>query len=155
MRYGKFTLHFILKELEMNLRNIILDLCGFINLAFGFMLLTGWYFVPNINEYMWVPGTVTIVSWVILSVLYNSASKKEANILYDEMVIQRYYQLMSLGYVVLNISVFILFSIQDWQNWSFELAQNLILNLSGLMFLIWGLLLIIFVIKDITGEKNG
>ena len=96
MRYGKFTLHFILKELEMNLRNIILGLCGFISLAFGFMLLTGWYFVPNINEYMWVPGTVTLVSWVILSVLYNSASKKEANILYDEMVIQRYYQLMSL-----------------------------------------------------------
>ena len=132
----------------MFIRNTLLVLCGAINVFFGIQLITNWHLIDGIEQYMWVPGTVTLIGAGVLSFMYHIMSRKQARVLYDELVVQRLYKLGAYGYGIIGIGVFVLFSLQDWENWSFQAANMLLLNLSGLMFLTFGLLLLGFLVSD-------
>ena len=69
---------------------------------------------------------------------------QSANMLFDELTIDRFRSLTSDGYAIVNIGVFILFGIQDWQNWNFSAANTLLIDLSAMMFLVWGGLMVVF-----------
>lgn len=132
----------------MLIRNALFVLCGSINVLFGIQLITDWHLINGIEQYMWVPGMVTLIGWGILCFMYQIMSRKQARVLYDELVVQRLYKLAACGYAAVGIGVFVLFSLQDWENWSFEAANMLLLNISGVMFLTFGLLLLGFLVSD-------
>ncbi len=132
----------------MFIRNTLLVLCGAINVFFGIQLITNWHLIDGIEQYMWVPGTVTLIGAGVLSLMYHIMSRKQARVLYDELVVQRLYKLGAYGYGITGIGVFVLFSLQDWENWSFQAANMLLLNISGVMFLTFGLLLLGFLVSD-------
>jgi uncharacterized protein with PQ loop repeat len=54
-----------------------------------------------------------------------------------------------------GIGIFVLFSIQDWANWSFQNANNMIYQIAAFAWLIFGVLLTIFAIGDYKEYKNG
>ena len=78
-----------------------------------------------------------------------------ANMLFDELTIDRFRSLTSDGYAIVNIGVFILFGIQDWQNWNFSAANTLLIDLSAMMFLVWGGLMVVFVVKEWPEASYG
>ena len=51
--------------------------------------------------------------------------------------------------------IFVLFSIQDWSNWSFELANNMIYQIAAFAWLIFGMLLVWFSVGDYKESKSG
>ena len=63
--------------------------------------------------------------------------------------------IVAAGYVINGIGIFILFSVQDWQNWSFELANNMIYQIAAFAWLIFGMLLVWFSIGDYRESKSG
>ena len=63
--------------------------------------------------------------------------------------------LLQQGYVINGIGIFVLFSIQDWQNWSFELANNMIYQIAAFAWLIFGMLLVWFSVGDYRESKSG
>jgi hypothetical protein len=75
--------------------------------------------------------------------------------LYDEFTALRYYKLATAGYVINGIGIFILFSVQDWQNWSFEQANNMIYQIAAFAWLIFGMLLVWFSVGDYQESKSG
>ncbi|MGB0261671.1 MAG: hypothetical protein ACPGCY_02610 [Henriciella sp.] len=139
----------------MLIRNTLLVLCGAINVFFGIQLIANWHLINGIEQYMWVPGTITLTCYAVLSIMYHIMPRKQANVMYDELVKQRFYKFGAFGYAAVGFGVFVLFSIQDWENWSFAAANTLLLNLSGLMFLTFGALLLAFFVSDMEPSDLG
>ena len=139
----------------LTLRNYLLIICGAVQLFFAFQLFFRFDFLPNLTAYMWLPGIATFLSWLSLSGVYGFASRRNANMLFDELTIDRFRSLTSDGYAIVNIGVFILFSIQDWQNWNFTAANTLLIDLSAMMFLVWGGLIVVFVVKEWPEASYG
>ena len=104
---------------------------------------------------MFIPGICIFVSSGILTASYYLENKKINNILYDEYTALRYYKIASIGYVLNGIGIFVLFSIQDWANWSFQNANNMIYQIAAFAWLIFGVLLTIFAVGDYKEYKNG
>ena len=98
----------------LTLRNYLLIICGAVQLSLRFNSSFGSTFLPNLTAYMWLPGIATFLSWLSLSGVYGFASRRNANMLFDELTIDRFRSLTSDGYAIVNVGVFILFSIQDW-----------------------------------------
>ena len=111
--------------------------------------------ISNHDLFMFIPGILVFVGSGILTASYYLGDKKINNILYDEYTALRYYKIAAAGYALNGIGIFILFSIQDWSNWNFENANNMIYQIAAFAWLIFGVLLTIFSIGDYKEYKNG
>ena len=108
------------------------------------------------HDIMFIPGVLVFLGSGYLTLSYYFLSDETSNnALYDEFTALRYYKLASAGYVINGIGIFILFSIQDWQNWSFELANNMIYQIAAFAWLIFGMLLVWFSMGDYRESKSG
>ena len=141
-------------------RFLIVFVCGIVQIFYATYLLLdlfgislGWHI--NNHIFMFVPGLLVFVSSGILCVSYYFGDKKTNNILYDEYTALRYYKIAAVGYVLNGIGIFILFSIQDWANWNFQNANNMIYQIAAFAWLTFGILLTIFSIGDYKEYKNG
>ena len=54
-----------------------------------------------------------------------------------------------------GIGIFVLYSMQDWSNWSFELANNMIYQIAAFAWLVFGALLVWFALGDLRESRNG
>ena len=118
----------------------------------GFSL--GWH--RSNHNIMFVPGVLVFLgaAYLTLSYYYLDTNKIN-NALYDEFIALRAYKLGSLGYGLNGIGIFILFSIQDWSNWSFQMANSMIYQIAAFAWLVFGVLLVSFSIGDYQESKSG
>ena len=141
-------------------RFLIVFICGIVQIFYAtylFLDLSGFSFGWHIDNhiFMFVPGILVFVSSGILCGSYYFGDNKTNNILYDEYTANRYYKTAAAGYVLNGIGIFILFSIQDWANWSFQNANNMIYQIAAFAWLTFGILLTIFSLGDYKEYKNG
>ena len=139
---------------------MIVFVCGIVQIFYATYLLLdlfgislGWHI--NNHIFMFVPGLLVFVSSGILCASYYFGDKKTNNILYDEYTALRYYKIAAIGYVLNGIGIFILFSIQDWANWNFQNANNMIYQIAAFAWLTFGVLLTVFSIGDYKESKDG
>ena len=119
-------------------------------LGFGF----GWH-LSNHNI-MFVPGVLVFMGAAYLTLSYYYLdTKKINNALYDEFTALRAYKLGSIGYGLNGMGIFIIFSIQDWSNWSFQMANSMIYQIAAFAWLVFGMLLVSFSIGDYQESKSG
>ena len=104
---------------------------------------------------MFIPGILVFVGSGILTASYYLGNSKNSNILYDEYTALRYYKIAAAGYALNGIGIFVLFSIQDWADWSFQNANDMIYQIAAFAWLIFGILLTIFSVGDYKEFKNG
>jgi hypothetical protein len=118
----------------------------------GFNL--GWH-LSNSNI-MFVPGVLVFLGAAYLTFSYYFLdSQKVNNALYDEFTALRAYKLGSVGYGLNGMGIFILFSIQDWSNWSFQMANSMIYQIAAFAWLVFGVLLVCFSVGDYQESKIG
>ena len=142
-------------------RFLVLFICGTLQVFFATYLLLellgvglSWHLMNH--DIMFIPGILVFLGSGYLTLSYYFLSDETSNnALYDEFTVLRYYKLAAAGYVINGIGIFILFSVQDWQNWSFELANNMIYQIAAFAWLIFGMLLVWFSIGDYRESKSG
>jgi uncharacterized protein with PQ loop repeat len=113
----------------------------------------GWYITSN--NVMFAPGIFVFLVSGYLTASYYLGDRQKNNALYDEYTALRYYKTAALGYAINGVGIFVLFSIQDWSNWSFELANNMIYQIAAFAWLIFGMLLVWFSVGDYKESKSG
>ena len=141
-------------------RFLIIFVCGIVQIlfaAYSALILYGISIDWHINNriFMFIPGILIFASSAILTASYYLGDKKANNILYDEYTALRYYKIAAAGYALNGIGIFMLFSIQDWPNWSFQNANNMIYQIAAFAWLTFCVLLTIFSIGDYKEYKNG
>ena len=141
-------------------RFLIIFVCGIVQIlfaAYSALILYGISIDWHINNriFMFIPGILIFASSAILTASYYLGDKKANNILYGEYTALRYYKIAAAGYALNGIGIFMLFSIQDWSNWSFQSANNMIYQIAAFAWLTFGVLLTIFSIGDYKEYKNG
>ena len=142
-------------------RFLVLFICGAVQVFFATYLLLellgvglSWHLMNH--DIMFIPGILVFLGSGYLTFSYYFLSNEQSNnALYDEFTALRYYKLATAGYVINGIGIFILFSVQDWQNWSFELANNMIYQIAAFAWLIFGMLLVWFSMGDYRESKSG
>jgi len=118
----------------------------------GFSL--GWH-LSNHNI-MFVPGVLVFLGAAYLTLSYYFLdTKKINNEINDEFTAHRAKKLGKKGYGLNGMGIFILFSIQDWSNWSFQMANSMIYQIAAFAWLIFGVLLVSFSIGDYQESKSG
>ena len=119
----------------------------------GFSSL-GWHLLNH--NIMFIPGVLVFLGAVYLTLSYYYLdTNKINNALYDEFTALRAYKLGSVGYGLNGMGIFILFSIQDWSNWSFQMANSMIYQIAAFAWLVFGVLLVSFSIGDYQESKSG
>ena len=142
-------------------RFLIVFICGFVQIFYAAYLLLNLFgysielHISNHDLFMFIPGVLVFLGSGILTVSYYLGDKKNNNILYDEYTALRYYKIAAFGYAVNGIGIFILFSIQDWSNWNFQNANNMIYQIAAFAWLTFGILLTVFSIGDYKEYRNG
>ena len=144
---------------EMCIRDSFI--CGAVQVFFATYLLLellgvglSWHLMNH--DIMFIPGILVFLGCGYLTLSYYFLSDETSkNALYDEFTALRYYKLATAGYVINGVGIFILFSVQDWQNLSFELANNMIYQIAAFAWLIFGMLLVWFSIGDYRESKSG
>ena len=142
-------------------RFLVLLICGAVQVFFAAYLLLellgfelAWHLVNH--DIMFIPGILVFLGSGYLTFSYYFLSDQQSNnALYDEFNALRYYKLATAGYVINGVGIFILYSIQDWSNWSFELANNMIYQIAAFAWLIFGVLLVWFALGDLRESRNG
>ena len=142
-------------------RFLVLFICGTVQVFFAIYLLLellgvglSWHLMNH--DIMFILGILVFLGSGYLTLSYYFLNDETSNnALYDEFTALRYYKLATAGYVINGIGIFILFSVQDWQNWSFELANNMIYQIAAFAWLIFGMLLVWFSIGDYRESKSG
>ena len=142
-------------------RFLVLFTCGSVQVFFATYLLLelfgfglGWHLA--VHNIMFVPGVLVFLGSGYLTISYYFLSDDASNnALYDEFNALRYYKLATAGYVINGVGIFILYSIQDWSNWNFELANNMIYQIAAFAWLIFGVLLVWFALGDLRESRNG
>ena len=142
-------------------RFLVLFICGAVQVFFASYLLLellgvslAWHLMNH--DIMFIPGILVFLGSGYLTLSYYFLSDEQSNnALYDEFTALRYYKLATAGYVINGIGIFVLFSVQDWQNWSFELANNMIYQIAAFAWLIFGMLLVWFSMGDYGNQKVG
>ena len=142
-------------------RFLVLFICGAVQVFFAAYLLLellgfdlAWHLVNH--DIMFIPGILVFLGSGYLTFSYYFLSNEQSNnALYDEFNALRYYKLATAGYVINGVGIFILYSIQDWSNWSFELANNMIYQIAAFAWLIFGMLLVWFALGDLRESRNG
>ena len=142
-------------------RFLVLFICGAVQVFFATYLLLellglglAWHLMNH--DIMFIPGILVFLGSGYLTFSYYFLSNEQSNnALYDEFNALRYYKLATAGYVINGMGIFILYSIQDWSNWSFELANNMIYQIAAFAWLIFGMLLVWFALGDLRESRNG
>ena len=142
-------------------RFLVLLICGAVQVFFAAYLLLellgfelAWHLVNH--DIMFIPGILVFLGSGYLTFSYYFLSDQQSNnALYDEFNALRYYKLATAGYVINGVGIFIIYSIQDWSNWSFELANNMIYQIAAFAWLIFGMLLVWFALGDLRESRNG
>ena len=141
-------------------RFILVFISGLFQIFFaGYLLLElsgadlGWHITSN--NIMFAPGILVFLVSCYLTASYYFGDQQKNNVLYDEYTALRYYKTAAVGYFINGVGVFVLFSIQDWSNWSFELANNMIYQIAAFAWLIFGMLLVWFSLGDYRESKSG
>ena len=148
-------------EMSYLKRFLIVFICGFVQIFYAAYLLLNLFgysielHISNHDLFMFIPGVLVFVSSGILTASYYLGDRKNNNILYDEYTALRYYKIAAFGYAVNGIGIFILFSIQDWSNWNFQNANNMIYQIAAFAWLTFGILLTVFSIGDYKEYRNG
>lgn len=150
----------ILRAMTYFRRFLILFICGITQIFFAvYLLLELFGFNPGFHltnhGYMFIPGVLIFASSGLLTVSYYFGDTKTNNSLYDEYTAIRYYKLGAVGYALNGIGIFLLFSFQDWSNWSFQSANAMIYQIASFAWLIFGILLVWFSLGDYKEYKNG
>jgi len=134
-------------------RFILVFISGLFQIFFaGYLLLElsgadlGWHITSN--NIMFAPGILVFLVSGYLTASYYFGDQQKNNVLYDEYTALRYYKTAAVGYFINGVGVFVLFSIQDWSNWSYELANNMIYQIAAFAWLIFGILLVWFSLGD-------
>ena len=142
-------------------RFLVLFICGAVQVFFAAYLLLellgfdlAWHLVNH--DIMFIPGILVFLGSGYLTFSYYFLSNEQSNnALYDEFNALRYYKLATAGYVINGIGVFVLYSMLDWSNWSFELANNMIYQIAAFAWLIFGVLLVWFALGDLRESRSG
>ena len=141
-------------------RFILVFISGLFQIFFaGYLLLElsgadlGWHITSN--NIMFAPGILVFLVSGYLTASYYFGDQQKNNVLYDEYTALRYYKTAAVGYFINGVGVFVLFSIQDWSNWSYELANNMIYQIAAFAWLIFGILLVWFSMGDYMESKSG
>ncbi len=141
-------------------RFILVFISGLFQIFFaGYLLLElsgadlGWHITSN--NIMFAPGILVFLVSGYLTASYYFGDQQKNNVLYDEYTALRYYKTAAVGYFINGVGVFVLFSIQDWSNWSYELANNMIYQIAAFAWLIFGVLLVWFSVGDYRESKSG
>ena len=141
-------------------RFILVFISGLFQIFFaGYLLLElsgadlGWHITSN--NIMFAPGILVFLVSGYLTASYYFGDQQKNNVLYDEYTALRYYKTAAVGYFINGVGVFVLFSIQDWSNWSYELANNMIYQIAAFAWLIFGMLLVWFSVGDYKESKSG
>ena len=141
-------------------RFILVFISGLFQIFFaGYLLLElsgadlGWHITSD--NIMFAPGILVLLVSGYLTASYYFGDQQKNNVLYDEYTALRYYKTAAVGYFINGVGVFVLFSIQDWSNWSFELANNMIYQIAAFAWLIFGMLLVWFSVGDYKESKSG
>ena len=142
-------------------RFLVLFICGAVQVFFATYLLLellgfdlAWHLVNH--NIMFIPGILVFLGSGYLTFSYYFLSNEQSNnALYDEFNALRYYKLATAGYVINGMGIFVLYSMQDWSNWSFELANNMIYQIAAFAWLIFGMLLVWFALGDLRESRNG
>ena len=141
-------------------RFLILFICGITQIFFAIYLLLELFgfnlgFHISNHGYMFIPGILIFASSGLLTASYYFGDTKTNNSLYDEYTAIRYYKLGAIGYALNGIGIFLLFSFQDWSNWSFQSANAMIYQIASFAWLIFGILLVWFSLGDYKEYKDG
>ena len=142
-------------------RFLVLFICGAVQVFFATYLLLellgfdlAWHLMNH--DMMFIPGILVFVGSGYLTFSYYFLSDEQSNnALYDEFNALRYYKLATAGYVINGMGIFVLYSMQDWSNWSFELANNMVYQIAAFAWLIFGVLLVWFALGDLRESRNG
>ena len=142
-------------------RFLVLFVCGAVQVFFATYLLLellgvglSWHLMNH--DIMFIPGILVFLGSGYLTFSYYFLSDEQSNnALYDEFNALRYYKLATAGYVINGMGIFVLYSMQDWSNWSFELANNMIYQIAAFAWLIFGMLLVWFALGDLRESRNG
>lgn len=142
-------------------RFLVLFICGAVQVFFATYLLLelldfglAWHLTNH--DIMFFPGILVFFGSGYLTFSYYFLSDEQSNnALYDEFTALRYYKLATAGYVINGVGIFVLYSMQDWSNWSFELANNMIYQIAAFAWLIFGVLLVWFALGDLRESRNG
>jgi hypothetical protein len=141
-------------------RFILVFISGLFQIFFaGYLLLElsgadlGWHITSN--NIMFAPGILVFLVSGYLTASYYFGDQQKNNVLYDEYTALRYYKTAAVGYFINGVGVFVLFSIQDWSNWSYELANNMIYQIAAFAWIIFGMLLVWFSLGDYRESKSG
>ena len=142
-------------------RFLVLFVCGAVQVFFATYLLLellgvglSWHLMNH--DIMFIPGILVFLGSGYLTFSYYFLSDEQSNnALYDEFTALRYYKLATAGYVINGVGIFVLYSMQDWSNWSYELANNMIYQIAAFAWLIFGLLLVWFALGDLRESRNG
>ena len=142
-------------------RFLVLFVCGAVQVFFATYLLLEllgfvltWHLINH--DMMFIPGILVFLGSGYLTFSYYFLSDEQSNnALYDEFNALRYYKLATAGYVINGIGIFVLYSMQDWSNWSFALANNMIYQIAAFAWLIFGVLLVWFALGDLRESRNG
>jgi hypothetical protein len=141
-------------------RFILVFISGLFQIFFASYLLLelsgadlGWHITSN--NIMFAPGILVFLVSGYLTASYYFGDQQKNNVLYDEYTALRYYKTAAVGYFINGVGVFVLFSIQDWSNWSYELANNMIYQIAAFAWLIFGMLLVWFSLGDYRESKSG
>ena len=142
-------------------RFLVLFICGAVQVFFATYLLLellglglAWHLMNH--DIMFIPGILVFLGSGYLTFSYYFLSNEQSNnALYDEFNALRYYKLATAGYVINGVGIFVLYSMQDWSNWSFEIANNMIYQIAAFAWLIFGVLLVWFALGDLRESRNG
>ena len=141
-------------------RFILVFISGLFQIFFaGYLLLElsgadlGWHITSN--NIMFAPGILVFLVSGYLTASYYFGDQQKNNVLYDEYTALRYYKTAAVGYFINGVGVFVLFSIQDWSNWSYELANNMIYQIAAFAWLIFVMLLVWFSLGDYRESQSG
>ncbi len=142
-------------------RFLVLFVCGAVQVFFTTYLLLEllgfgltWHLINH--DMMFIPDILVFLGSGYLTLSYYFLSDEQSNnALYDEFNALRYYKLATAGYVINGIGIFVLYSMQDWSNWSFALANNMIYQIAAFAWLIFGVLLVWFALGDLRESRNG
>ena len=139
-------------------RSLLVFISGATQIFFALHVLLK---IANINiiqlpsEAMFIPGIIIFLASGYLTVSYYFGDRKNNSALYDEYTAIRYYKLGAIGYAINGIGIFLIFSTQDYANWSLQAANTMIYQIASFAWLIFGVLLICFSIGDYKEARNG
>ena len=140
-------------------RSFLLFICGIVQIFFSItvlMVVLGFIsFDDQLSKLMFFPGVLIIITSAYMTLSYYFGNQENNAALYDEYFAARYYKLASVGYALNGIGLFVIFSMQDYTNWTFQFANNMIFQIAGFAWLIFGVLLVWFSIGDYQESKSG